>query len=75
MSHGIIEKLEDVTPTVLRAMASADNARLRTVMEAFVRHLHAERHDVAHARLKLSKDECEFRDTGITNDGANASPW
>ncbi|WP_375789237.1 dioxygenase [Bradyrhizobium sp. Pha-3] len=41
MSHGIIEKLEDVTPTVLRAMASTDNARLRAVMEAFVRHLHA----------------------------------
>ena len=41
MSHGIIEKLEDVTPSVLRAMASTDNARLRTVMEAFVRHLHA----------------------------------
>jgi protocatechuate 3,4-dioxygenase beta subunit len=41
MSHGIIEKLEDVTPTVLRAMAGADDARLRTVMEAFVKHLHA----------------------------------
>src|SRR5947208_7066753 len=40
MATGIIEKLEDVTPTVLRAM-SGDNARLRTVMEAFVRHMHA----------------------------------
>ncbi|VIO78054.1 dioxygenase [Bradyrhizobium ivorense] len=41
MGNGIIEKLEDVTPTVLRAMGATDNARLRTVMEAFVRHLHA----------------------------------
>jgi len=41
MSNGIIEQLEDVTPAVLRAMAATDNARLRTVMEAFVRHLHA----------------------------------
>src|ERR1700739_3149059 len=41
MSNDIIEKLEDVTPTVLRAMSTPDNARLRTVMEAFVRHMHA----------------------------------
>jgi protocatechuate 3,4-dioxygenase beta subunit len=41
MATGIIEKLEDVTPTVLRAMSGADSARLRTVMEAFVRHIHA----------------------------------
>ena len=41
MSNGIIEKLEDVTPSVLRAMAATDDARLRTVMEAFVRHMHA----------------------------------
>ncbi len=41
MSNGIIEKLEDVTPAVLRAMSAADDARLRTVMEAFVRHMHA----------------------------------
>lgn len=38
---GIIERLEDVTPTVLRAMAEAGNDRLRTVMDAFVRHMHA----------------------------------
>ena len=38
---GIIEKVEDVTPTVLRAMAGADNARLRTIAAAFVRHMHA----------------------------------
>jgi len=41
MATGIIEKLEDVTPTVLRAMSGADSARLRSVMEAFVRHMHA----------------------------------
>jgi catechol 1,2-dioxygenase len=38
---GIIDKLEDVTPTVLRAMSGADNLRLQRVMEAFVRHMHA----------------------------------
>lgn len=41
MADGIIENVEEVTPTVLRAMAAADNGRLRTVMEAFVRHMHA----------------------------------
>ncbi|AUC95525.1 catechol 1,2-dioxygenase [Bradyrhizobium sp. SK17] len=41
MSNGIIERLEDVTPTVVRAMSAADNPRLRAVMEAFVRHIHA----------------------------------
>ncbi|OPY97028.1 catechol 1,2-dioxygenase [Bradyrhizobium sacchari] len=46
MSNGIIERLEDVTPTVLRAMAGTGNARLRTVMESFVRHLHAFAHEV-----------------------------
>lgn len=38
---GIIETSDDVTPTVLRAMSDTPNQRLRTVMEAFVRHLHA----------------------------------
>ena len=41
MTTGIIEKLEDVTPNVLGAMSGADSARLRTVMESFVRHMHA----------------------------------
>jgi protocatechuate 3,4-dioxygenase beta subunit len=40
-STGIIESVADVTPTVLRAMAATENARLRTVVEAFVRHVHA----------------------------------
>src|SRR5258705_12559263 len=38
---GIIEKVEDVTPAVLRAMAGADIARLGTIAAAFVRHMHA----------------------------------
>ncbi|WP_439400037.1 dioxygenase (plasmid) [Bradyrhizobium sp. PMVTL-01] len=41
METGIIATLEDVTPNVLKAMSAADNPRLRTVMEAFVRHMHA----------------------------------
>jgi len=41
MTSGIIEKLEDVTPAVLRAMSSANSQRLQTVMDAFVRHMHA----------------------------------
>jgi protocatechuate 3,4-dioxygenase beta subunit len=41
MTTGIIEKLEDVTPTVLRAMSGTNSSRLRTVTEAFVRHMHA----------------------------------
>lgn len=39
--HGIIETVDDVTPVVLAAMAGAPSARLREVMAAFVRHLHA----------------------------------
>lgn len=38
---GIIDSVEDVTPVVLRAMSKAPSARLRTVMESFVRHMHA----------------------------------
>jgi len=41
MATGIIENVGDVTPTVLRAMSGADNSRVRTVMDAFVRHMHA----------------------------------
>jgi protocatechuate 3,4-dioxygenase beta subunit len=40
-STRIIESLEDVTPIVLRAMSGASNARLKTIMEAFVQHIHA----------------------------------
>lgn len=40
-SYGIIEKVDDVTRIVLRAMAGAPNAPLREVMGAFIRHLHA----------------------------------
>src|SRR6266404_1218714 len=37
----IIRTSDDVTPTVLRAMSNTPNGRLRTVIEAFVRHMHA----------------------------------
>ena len=40
-SNGIIDAIEDVTPVVLRAMSNTSDPRLRTVMEAFVRHMHA----------------------------------
>ncbi len=38
---GIIEREEDLTGVVLAAMAGAPSERVRTVMEALVRHLHA----------------------------------
>ena len=41
MTGQIIETLDDVTPTVLRAMSQTRNARLRTVIESLVEHLHA----------------------------------
>lgn len=41
MPNAIIGKLEDVTPAVLHAMSRSDSARLRVVMDAFVRHMHA----------------------------------
>lgn len=40
-ASSIIETVEDVTPNVLRAMSNAGNARLRTVLDAFVRHMHS----------------------------------
>ncbi len=40
-NYGVIESAEGVTDVVLRAMAGAPNDRLREVMAAFVRHLHA----------------------------------
>ena len=54
-SYGIIEKTDDVTPIVLRAMAGAPNARLQEVMAAFVRHLHAFTREV-----QLTQDEYDF---------------
>ena len=52
---GIIEDADNVTAVVLRAMAQAPNARLREVMESFVRHLHAFAHEV-----RLTEAEYEF---------------
>jgi protocatechuate 3,4-dioxygenase beta subunit len=54
-SYGIIEKTDDVTQIVLRAMAGASNVRLREVMGAFVRHLHAFTREV-----QLTQDEYDF---------------
>ena len=39
--HGVIEDVDGVTDVVLRAMSHAPNARLREIMESFIRHLHA----------------------------------
>lgn len=39
--HGVITDVASVTEVVLRAMAHAPSARLREIMESFVRHLHA----------------------------------
>ncbi|WP_407654321.1 dioxygenase [Bradyrhizobium prioriisuperbiae] len=37
----IIDGVDDVTPTVIAAMAQASNVRVREIGEAFVRHMHA----------------------------------
>lgn len=39
--YGIIGKIDTVTPAVLAAMSDTKDARLRCVMDALVRHLHA----------------------------------
>lgn len=54
-TYGIIESVDDVTDVVLAAMAGAPNPRLRTVMAAFVRHLHAFAREV-----QLTQDEYDF---------------
>ncbi|MBV8738718.1 MAG: catechol 1,2-dioxygenase [Alphaproteobacteria bacterium] len=51
-TYGIIESADDVTDVVLAAMAGAPNPRLRMVMAAFVRHLHALAREV-----QLTQDE------------------
>jgi catechol 1,2-dioxygenase len=54
-SYGIIEKADDATDIVLRAMSGAPNPRLRAVMAAFVRHLHAFAREV-----QLTPDEYDL---------------
>jgi protocatechuate 3,4-dioxygenase beta subunit len=39
--YGVIEDVDSVSNMVLRAMSRAPNARLREIMESFIRHLHA----------------------------------
>lgn len=51
----IITRQEDVTDVVLAAMSGAPNERLRTVMAAFVRHLHEFAREV-----RLTEAEFEF---------------
>jgi catechol 1,2-dioxygenase len=52
---GIIESAGEVTPVVLRAMAGADDARLRELAGALVKHLHAFAREV-----KLTEREFEY---------------
>ena len=52
---GIIRTSDDVTPTVLRAMSNTPDGRLRTVVEAFVRHMHAFAREVS-----LTEAEYDF---------------
>jgi protocatechuate 3,4-dioxygenase beta subunit len=54
-AHGIIESVDAVTDVVLRAMAGAPNPRLRELMAAFVRHLHAFAREV-----RLTQDEYDL---------------
>ena len=53
-SHGIIKDERSVTDTVLQAMAAAPSGRLREVMAAFVRHMHAFAREV-----RLTEEEFE----------------
>jgi len=53
--HGIIENLDGVTDVVLSAMNRTPSPRLREVMAAFVRHLHAFAREV-----RLTQDEYDF---------------
>ena len=52
---GVIENADGVTDVVLAAMAGAPSPRLREVMAAFVRHLHAFAREV-----KLTEDEYDL---------------
>jgi protocatechuate 3,4-dioxygenase beta subunit len=54
-NHGIIESVDGVTDVVLRAMTGAPNPRLREVMTAFIRHLHAFAREV-----RLTQDEYDL---------------
>jgi protocatechuate 3,4-dioxygenase beta subunit len=54
-SYGIIENADGLTDVVLAAMAGAPDPRLREVMAAFVRHLHAFTREV-----KVTQDEYDL---------------
>ena len=55
VAHGIIEDERSVTGIVLKAMSAAPSARLREVMEAFTRHMHAFAREV-----RLTEEEFEL---------------
>src|SRR5208337_2147077 len=54
-NYGIIDNADGVTDVVLAAMAGAPNPRLREVMAAFVRHLHAFTREV-----RVTQDEYDL---------------
>jgi catechol 1,2-dioxygenase len=54
-AFGVVESVDGVTDLVLAAMAGAPNPRLRTVMAALVRHLHAFAREV-----RLTQDEYDL---------------
>lgn len=54
-ASGIIERLDDITPAVLRAMSGAEDGRLRELMAALVQHVHAFARET-----KLTEQEFEF---------------
>ena len=55
VAYGIIEDERSVTGIVLKAMSAAPSARLREVMEAFTRHMHAFAREV-----RLTEEEFEL---------------
>lgn len=54
-TSGIIDDVETVTPVVLDAMSKTPDARLREIMEAFVRHAHAFAREV-----NLTEEEFQY---------------
>ena len=52
---GIIGRLDDVTPAVLRAMSGTEDKRLRELLDALVRHAHAFAREA-----RLTEQEFEF---------------
>lgn len=62
--HGIPSTPDDITEIVLRAMGRTENPRLREILEALVRHLHAFGREV-----KLSEEEFMMAINAVTRLG------